>query len=106
MQREAENCIPFVQQVRFDRVLDHIKPQLGLIRTLRGLTPIFGSFNDDQFDELQFERYLASNPALAEVECWYWVRKMQARVFAGDYASADAAARSAQGPIQTSPSQF
>jgi hypothetical protein len=40
-------------------------------RSLRGLTPKLGSFNDDQFDGLGFERYLGSNSALAELEYWY-----------------------------------
>jgi len=29
-----------------------------------------------------------SNPDLARAECWYWIRKAQARFFAGDYAAA------------------
>ena len=72
--------------MRFGLVIDIITAQLGLIRTLRGLTPEFGSFDDEQFDELRFERRLASNPSLAFAECWYWIRKLQARFFAGDYA--------------------
>jgi predicted ATPase len=106
VQREAENGLQFAQKLRFGLVVDHIKAQLGLIRTLRGLTPEFGSFNDDHFDELQFEHYLANNPALAELECWYWVRKLQARFFAAYYASAVDASLSAQRQLWTSPSQF
>ena len=105
-QREAEEGLRFAQKVRFGLVTDHIKAQLGLIRTLRGLTTELGSFNDDQFDELRFEHYLGSNPALAELECWYWVRKLQARFFAGDYDSATHASMSAQRQLWTSPSQF
>jgi hypothetical protein len=63
-------------------------PLIWLIRTLRGLTPIFGCFNGERFDELQVERHLSSNPMLALPECWYWIRKLQARFFAGDYVSA------------------
>jgi PAS domain S-box-containing protein len=106
MQREGESGLQFVQRVGFGRIVDHIMPQLSLIRALRGLTPALGSLNGDQFDEVRFEHYLASNPALAEPECWYWVRKLQARVFAGDYASAVDAALNAQRRIVTSPSQF
>ena len=80
-------------------------PQLGLIRTLRGLTPKFGSFDDGQFDELRFERHLASDPA-ALPECLYWIRKLQARFFAGDYASAVDASLRAQRLLWTSPSNF
>src|SRR5262249_41949708 len=106
VQREAERGLQFAQRTRFGRIVDHITAQLGLIRTLRGLTPKFGSFNEDHFDEPRFERYLASNPALAEPECWYWVRKLQARVFAGDYASAVDASLGARRLSRASPTQF
>ena len=47
VQREAENGLEFAQKARFGLVIDIITAQLGLIRTLRGLTPKFGSFNDE-----------------------------------------------------------
>jgi predicted ATPase/signal transduction histidine kinase len=106
VQREAEHGLAFAQQVRFGLVVDVITAQLGLIRTLRGLTPRFGSFDDGQFDERRFERHLASAPVLALPECWYWVRKLQARFFAGDYAAAVDAAVNAQRLLWTSPSLF
>ena len=53
VQPEAENGLAFAQKVRFGLVVDLITAQLGLIRTLRGLTPKFGCFDDDEFDELQ-----------------------------------------------------
>jgi PAS domain S-box-containing protein len=96
VQREAENGLEFAQKARFGHVIDLISAQLGLIRTLRGLTPKFGSFDDGQFDEVRFERHLASEPVLALPECWYWTRKLQARFFAGDYASAVDASLRAQ----------
>jgi hypothetical protein len=46
VQREAENGFEFAQKARFGIVIDIITAQLGLIRTLRGLTPKFGSFDD------------------------------------------------------------
>jgi predicted ATPase/signal transduction histidine kinase len=106
VQREAENGLEFARKVRFGLVIDQITAQLGLIRTLRGLTPRFGSFDNEGFDELRFERHVASNPALAEVECWYSVRKLQARFLAGEYASAVDASARAQRLLWTSPSQF
>ena len=66
VQHEAENGLEFARKARFGLVIDIISAQLGLIRTLRGLTPKFGSFDDQDFDELQFERHLASDPALAQ----------------------------------------
>ncbi|SHH12025.1 trifunctional serine/threonine-protein kinase/ATP-binding protein/sensor histidine kinase [Bradyrhizobium erythrophlei] len=105
-QREAENGLDFARKARFGLVIDIITAQLGLIRTLRGLTAEFGSFNDEQFNESPFEDHLRSDPRLALPECWYWVRKLQARVYANDYASAIEAASKAQQLLWTSPSFF
>jgi PAS domain S-box-containing protein len=106
VQREAEHRLAFVQKARFSLVVDIIATQLGLVRTLRGLTQKFGSFDDEQFDELLIERRFADNPNLARAECWYWVRKLQARFLAGDYASAIEVSSRAQRLLWTSISQF
>ena len=105
-QREAETGLEFATSIRFGLVIDCITAQLGLIRTLRGLTPIFGKFSDEHFDERQFERHLASDSALALPECWYWIRKLQARFFAGDYPAAIEALLDAERLLWTSPSFF
>src|SRR6266436_2925828 len=106
VEREAEHGLAFAQKARFGFVVDRIVTQLGLIRTLRGLTPTFGCFDDEQFDEPRFERHLSENPDLAFVECWYWIRKLQARFFAGNYAAAIEASSRAQRLLWTSPSYF
>ncbi|MBB5402569.1 trifunctional serine/threonine-protein kinase/ATP-binding protein/sensor histidine kinase [Paraburkholderia youngii] len=94
VQGEAERGLAFAQKIRFGAVIDGISAQLGLVRTLRGLTPVFGRFDDANFDELRIERRFAENPDLAIAECWYWIRKLQARFFAGDHdAALDAALR-------------
>jgi PAS domain S-box-containing protein len=106
VQCEAENGLEFAQKAQFGLVIDTIIPQLGLVRTLRGLTSKFGSFDNEEFDELLFEQHLASRPVLALPECWYWIRKLQARFFAGDYASAVNATLKARELLWTSPSFF
>ncbi len=106
VQGEAERGLAFAQKMRFGLLIDAIAGQLGLIRTLRGLTPIFGCFDDGQFDELLLESRFCGNPDLALAEGWYWVRKLQARFFAGDYASAIEASSRAQQLLWTSPSMF
>src|SRR5207237_10143038 len=88
------------------RVVAIITAQLQLIRTLRGLTPAFGCFDEEQFDERRFEHDLASQADLALAECWYWIRKLQARVLAGDYRSAIEASSKARPLLWTSPSFF
>jgi PAS domain S-box-containing protein len=106
VQREAETGLEFSINVQFGFVIDAIVPQLGLIRTLRGLTTKFGVFNDEKFDEVQFERRLANDPVLDVPECWYWIRKLQARFFAGDYSPAIEASLNAERLLGKSPSVF
>ena len=106
VQGEAERGLAFAQKMRFGLGIDFIAAQLGLVRTLRGSTPNFGCFDDEQFDELRIERRFSENPDLAIAECWYWIRKLQARFFAGDYAGALEASSRAQPLLWTSPSCF
>jgi PAS domain S-box-containing protein len=105
VQREAENGLEFGRKARFGFAVDIITPQLGLIRTLRGLTLKFGSFDDGQFDELRFERHLAEDKA-AQPECFYWIRKLQARFFAADYQVALDALLRAQRLVWAAPSNL
>jgi PAS domain S-box-containing protein len=96
VQRQVEHGFAFAEKTRFRVAIDLLAIQLELIRTLRGLTPKFGSFNDAQFDEIRIEGHLAANPSLARAELSYWIRKLQARFLAGDYTSAVNAASRAQ----------
>ena len=104
VQREAEHGLAFARKARFGLIVDIIATQLALVRTLRGLTPTFGSFDDEQFDERRIEHRLSENPNLAFVEGWYWIRKLQARFFAGDHASATEASSRAQRLLWRPPS--
>ena len=106
VQREAEAGLDFALQARFDLVVDLITAQLGLVRTLRGQTAIFGSFNDAGFDEGRFEQHLEKDPRLSIAACLYWIRKLQARVLAGDHAAAIAAAAKAEHLLWMSPAIF
>ncbi len=104
-QDEAEHGLRFAERARFGLAIDLMRPQLGLIRMLRGLTRTFGAFDDEQFDELRFERHLSSNQAFALPESWYWIRKLQARFLSGDFASAiDAASKARR--LRWSPPQL
>ncbi|MGY3620247.1 AAA family ATPase [Bradyrhizobium sp. USDA 10063] len=106
VQVEVEHGLAFARNMRFGFAIDSIAGQLGLIRTLRGLTPIFGRFDDGQFDELLLESRFCRNPDLALAEGSYWTRKLQARFFAGDYAGAIEASSRAQQLQPTSASFF
>jgi len=102
-QVEAEKGVEFAKSARVGLVVDIVRSDLQLIRTLRGLTNEFGSFNDKEFDEAGFERHLASNPALADPGFGYWTLKSEARFFAGDYVSAVEASLRAQELLWAAP---
>ena len=95
VQREAEHGFEFSQRTQFGDAADYISSDLGLVRTLRGSTPRFGSFDDLHFDERRFEDHLAPN--VDAVGFRYWIRKLQARFHAGDHAVAVDAAIRAEG---------
>ena len=103
---EAEQGLAFAEKSRFGLAVDIISTQVALMRTLRGLTPTFGCLDDSQFDECRIERRFSENPDLAIAACWYWIRKLQARCIAGDYAAATDAATKAKGLLWTTASFF
>src|SRR5215469_14425263 len=106
VQHEAENGLEFARKVKIGYVADIITGQLMFIRTLRGLTSTFTSFNDAEFDEGRFERHLEADSHLVFATRWYWIRKLQARFYAGDYASALAAAAKAEPLLPTGRGNF
>src|SRR6202049_4932348 len=69
---------------------------LVLIRTLRGLTPQFGYLDDVHVNELRMQPHLSGKPLLEIAASWHWIRKIQARYLAGDYAAAADALSKAQ----------
>jgi len=86
VEREAEHGFELVQ--RFGFFLDRISAPLALVRTLRGRTTKFGSLDDGRFIERSFEERTTGHSTQGFLEYYYWVRKLQARFFAGDYVSA------------------
>jgi PAS domain S-box-containing protein len=105
-QREAERGLAFAQKTHFGLVADIIAAQLALMRTLRGSTLKFGLLDDGNLSEAQIESRLSRDASLAIAECWYWIRKMQARYFAGDFAAAVDASVKARALLWTSASFF
>lgn len=97
VQEETERGLAYARKVRFGLVVDFIATQLMLIRVLRGLTPTFGYLDDGTSNELAVERHLSGNPELALAQCWYWIRKMQARYMADDPDAVLEAGAKAQG---------
>src|SRR5262249_39039065 len=90
VEREAQDALEFVQRYGF--FLDRLSAPIALARTLRGRTVKFGSLDDEVFTERSFEERITGQPSRAFLECYYWIRKLQARFFAGDYVPAIEAA--------------
>jgi PAS domain S-box-containing protein len=105
LEAEAERYLESTRRARFGFVTDQIMTQIALIRMLRGLTPKFGCLDDGRLDEPQMEHHLSANPALDVVAWFYWIRKMQARYLAGDYAAAADVLSNAQ-PLRWRSSTF
>ena len=82
---EAKDALEIA--LSFGPFLDRVSPPLALVRSLRGKNT-FGSLDDGQFTESSFEKRIKDCPNFALMECYYWIRKLQARFFAGDYAAA------------------
>ena len=106
VQTECENGLAFARRVRFGLVIELCGAQLGLILSLRGLTPTFGCLDHEDYGELDTERRLADSPNLAFAEFYYWTRKLQAHFFARDLASALDAALRAEPLLWTSAAMF
>ena len=91
VQREAERGLAFAQKAQLVHVAYIVQTHLELIRTLRGLTRKFGSFDEEDGDAR-----FAKNPNSAFAEWLYCVRKLQAHFHAGEYLLAIEAATRAQ----------
>jgi PAS domain S-box-containing protein len=104
--QEAKAGLEFARRACFGTVVSLITAQLGLIRTLRGLTPVFGRFNDENFQEEQFEQQLAAETNLGTTPLVYWIRKLQARILANDPVAAVAAANNAEPLLWMTPVIF
>jgi PAS domain S-box-containing protein len=101
VQSEAENGLDFARKAKFGFGIDTINRVLGFIRTLRGLTTQFGSFDHAEFDEKDFERNLNHHPPMSQF--WHWVRKLQVHFLHGDFASAMEASLKARPLLWASP---
>ncbi|WP_442868273.1 trifunctional serine/threonine-protein kinase/ATP-binding protein/sensor histidine kinase [Bradyrhizobium sp. CCBAU 53415] len=106
VQKECENGLASARRARFGLAIERCEAQLGLILTLRGLTATFGCLDHEGYSEIDTERRLAKSPDLVLAEFYYWTRKLQARFFAGDLASAVDASLHAEPLLWTSAAMF
>jgi transcriptional regulator with GAF, ATPase, and Fis domain/predicted ATPase len=105
VQREAEQGLAFVQKTGFRIGRAILTGQLLLIRSLRGQGD-GSTLADEPLEERELERQLSTDTGLSLPACWYWIRKLQARFFSGDYAAAADAAAKAEALLWTSSGFF
>jgi PAS domain S-box-containing protein len=89
------SAIEFMTSAKYAFMADGTVALQRLIRALRGDTEHLGSMSGDDGDEEAFEARLREQN-ISLIRLIYYVYKLEARVFAGDYAGARAAARAAE----------
>ena len=92
VEEEASTGRALAAGANISYVVADIDHQLTLVRMLRGLTPMFGTLDDGDFRERDFEESLATRQMVPNLRARYWIRKLVARYFGGDYGEAAAAA--------------
>jgi PAS domain S-box-containing protein len=95
VQHSADSGLAFARQIQFGIGIELVQAHLGFIHALRGLTLDLASLGPT---ELQ-----ASNTGSPMSACWYWIRKLQACVLAGDPEAALHALTKAESLLWTSP---
>jgi PAS domain S-box-containing protein len=106
VQREIEVKLTVLKNRTFGLAVNLFTAPLTLVRALRGIAPSPSSFDGAEVDERQFEEQLERDPWGGTAVCRYWIRKLQARYFTGDYAVAFQAASKAEKLIWSWPSFF
>ena len=96
VEQQASAGLAYMRQVKFGFCADILTSQLQMVRALRGRTSDIHSFNDPGFDEVLFQSRLGADRALDLPMCWHWIRKLQAHVLAGSFATALEAADAAE----------
>jgi PAS domain S-box-containing protein len=102
-QRTIEASLPRIRQMKFRYATELVTMQLDYIRTLRGHSRAFASFDDLPPED--GARAFEGNPELAALETLYWIRALQARFVAGDYAAASKARSMAEPKMWAHPTE-
>jgi PAS domain S-box-containing protein len=90
-QKVIEANLHKVRKMKFRYIIDLMTIQLDYVRTLRGHTRAFASFDEQYSEEDAAEGAFTGNPDLPILEWLYWTRLLQARFIAGHYATASEA---------------
>lgn len=98
---ESEARLDFVRKAKDANIEAIILAQQRYIQNLRGLTRSFSTFDGPDFDQTSFEERIAASQMKLMI-CWYYVLKLQARVFSAEPDEALVAAEKAKAFLDAS----
>ncbi|MET0339750.1 MAG: AAA family ATPase [Polyangiales bacterium] len=87
-ERASRRALDYARKVGFLFVAALVEVKLQLSRMLRGETVRLGCLDTDDFSERAFEEAFGAHSIMALPMCWYWIRRQQAHVLAGQHAEA------------------
>ncbi|WP_280155833.1 ATP-binding sensor histidine kinase [Piscinibacter sp. XHJ-5] len=96
VEKEAEFALEICRRSTWTQAIELASMHAAFIRNLRGVTPRFGAFADERYDEQSMQQGLANHKVMPFSAFAYWVRTLQARLLAGDWAGALEASSQAQ----------
>ncbi|MFM0700664.1 trifunctional serine/threonine-protein kinase/ATP-binding protein/sensor histidine kinase [Paraburkholderia sediminicola] len=96
VERTTEDGVAFATTAKFRLGELILRTQLDLVRALRGTTPDMTILGDGVDAETTLRNDIDNQAGFELPLCWFWIRKLQACVIAGDYVTAVYAARRAE----------
>ncbi len=101
----AERARDFAQKSGLGWMVDIVVAQQRLVRGLQGFTADVATWSDADFDEAAYAARIAGG-GVDIVTCWWHIFRLQAYVFAGDFAAARASAERVRPLLWTSKGQL
>ncbi|MRG55340.1 AAA family ATPase [Phyllobacterium sp. SYP-B3895] len=103
--QEAETVavegVDFASKSEFGAVVESLRGQRSLVRSLRGLESDYTDANGTLFDQKTFEERLDADRSLVLAACRYWIRKVQLCVLNEDFSMALESAAKAKSLLGT-----
>ena len=93
--KEAQSALAFARKAGFELIVQCLLGLIEVLESLRGAEP-----------SVVVDRKTLDDPGLAIAACFYWVRRLQAEVLAGDQGAALEALAKAKPLMWTSPTFF
>lgn len=93
--QQSQEYMSYLRSVKFEAPAEAITGMQRLMKALLGETDNFCTFDDGEFSECSYERFIDAYPHPI-VTCWYYIMKLEARFLCGDFEAAVEAAEKAR----------